>query len=188
LLNSNISPSQAAIAELMPSSATRLRRDFVSLLCLIRAHAVLYQAQRERDGGGRIIATIEGDYAPVRELVGDVIAEGVEASVTPAMRTTVETVQALLDEGKVHVSPKALTDRLGVGRSATYDRVRRALLKGYLVNEAAKDERGMKLVIGSPLPGADEFLPTSADVVRPLSDTSIRTNKPMVMRNLSVFR
>jgi hypothetical protein len=171
-------PFVEALAALMPSSATRLRRDFVSLLCLVRAHAILYQAQRERDALGRIVATVEGDYAPVRELVGDVIAEGVEASVTPAMRATVEAAQALLDEGKAHVSPKALTDHLGVGRSATYDRIRRALLKGYLVNEAGKDERGMKLVLGSPLPGADEFLPSPAEVVRHMSGTPIRTSKP----------
>jgi hypothetical protein len=158
-----------ALGDLMPANAPRLRRDFVSLLCLVRAHAILYQAQRERDARGRIVATVEGDYGPVRELVGDVIAEGVEASVTDATRATVEAVQAILDEGKAHASPKAITDRLGVGRSAAYDRIRRALLKGYLVNDAGKDERGMKLVIGSPLPGADAFLPSPTEVVRVMS-------------------
>ena len=171
-------PFVQVLAELMPATATRLRRDFVSLLCLVRAHAILYQAQRERDTWGRIVATIEGDYAPVRQLVGDVIAEGVEASVTPAMRATVEAAQTLLDEGKAFASPKALTDRLGVGRSAAYDRIRRALLKGYLVNEAGKDERGMKLVIGSPLPGADEFLPSPAEVIRQMSGIPTWTDQP----------
>jgi hypothetical protein len=179
-------PFVEALAQLMPDGATRLRRDFVSLLGLVRAHAILYPAQRERDARGRIIATVEGDYAPVRELVGDVIAEGVEATVTPAMRATVEAVQALLDEGKVHVSPKALIDHLGVGRSAAYDRIGRALLKGYLVNEAAKDERGMKLVIGSPLPGEDEFLPAPAEVVRVLSGTPTGQTNRLNKANLSV--
>jgi hypothetical protein len=151
--------------------------DNRSALSVIRAHAILYQAQRERDDRGRIVATVKGDYQPIRDLVGDIIAEGVEATVTPAMRATVGAVQVLLDEGRPHVNPKALTDRLGVGRSATYDRTRRALLKGYLVNEAGKDERGKKLVIGSPLPGSDEFLPTPADVVRVMSSTPNRTNK-----------
>ena len=50
-------------------------------LCLVRAHAILYQAQRERDRQGRIVATVEGDYEPVRDLVAALIAEGVEASV-----------------------------------------------------------------------------------------------------------
>jgi hypothetical protein len=180
--NRVVLPFVQALADLMPASATRLRRDFVSLLCLVRAHAILYQAQRERDACGTIIATIEGDYGPIRELVGDVIAEGVEASVTEATRTTVEVVQAILDDGKPHASPKAVNDRLGVGRSAAYDRIRRALLKGYLVNEAGKDERGMKLVIGSPLPGADAFLPLPADVVRVMSGKAPGQRNPHEQR------
>jgi hypothetical protein len=171
-------PFVAALAELMPAVATRLRRDFVSLLCLVRAHAVLHQAQRERDGRGRIVAEVEGDYARIRALVGDVIAEGVEASVTRAMRETVEGVQALLDEGKAHASPKALADRLGVGRSATYERIKRALFAGYLINEAGKDERGMKLVVGAPLPGADAFLPTPSEVVRVMSGSVTGRGNP----------
>jgi hypothetical protein len=162
-------PFIPALAELMPAGATRLRRDFVSLLCLVRAHAVLHQARRKRDERGRVIADVEGDYAPVRNLVSDVIAEGVEASVTDAMRETVEAVHALLEDGKEHTNPKAVADRLGVGRSATYDRIRRGLLAGYLINEADKDERGMKIVIGAPLPGADAFLPSPEDVVRVMS-------------------
>jgi hypothetical protein len=153
-------PFVRGLGELMPASATRLRRDFVSLLCLVRAHAILYQAQRERDPQERIIATIEGDYAPVRALVAELIAEGVEAGVSEAMRETVAAVRELQEEGSVHVSPKALIEKLGVGRSATYDRIRRALLSGYLLNEAAKDERGMKLVVGALLPGEEEFLPS----------------------------
>jgi hypothetical protein len=39
-------PFIRALGELMPTRATRLRRDFVSLVCLVRAHAILYQAQR----------------------------------------------------------------------------------------------------------------------------------------------
>jgi hypothetical protein len=59
------------LAELMPVDATRLRRDFGSLLSLVPAHAFLYQAQRKTDARGRIIATVYGDYAPVRDLVGN---------------------------------------------------------------------------------------------------------------------
>jgi hypothetical protein len=153
-------PFVRGLGELMPASSTRLRRDFVSLLCLVRANAILYQAQRGRDPQGRIIATIEGDYAPVRTLVAELIAEGVEAGVSEAMRETVAAVRDLQDEGSAHASPKALIQKLGIGRSATYDRIRRALLSGYLLNEAAKDERGMKLVVGALLPGEEEFLPS----------------------------
>jgi hypothetical protein len=163
-------PFVRALSELMPVGATRLRRDFVSLLCLVRAHAILYQAQRERDAGGRIVATVEGDYAHVRALVGELIAEGVEASVPAKTRETIEVVRLLIDEGQTHPSPKAISDGLEVGRSATYDRIRDALRRGYLVNEAGKNERGMRLALGAELPAAGEdFLPSPAEIVRELS-------------------
>jgi hypothetical protein len=171
-------PFADALAELIPANATRLRRDFGSLLNLVRAHAILHRATRQQDEDGFLLATVESDYAPVRRLVGDVISESVEASVTPAMRETVEAVQELLNAGREHVSAKALIDHLGVGRSAAYDRIRRALFAGYVSNETGKNERGYKLVIGSPLPGDEAFLPSPAEVVRHMSGTPIRTNKP----------
>jgi hypothetical protein len=168
-------PFSRTLARQMPTTATRLRRDFVTLLCLVRAHAILYREQRERDEHGRIVATIDGDYAPVRELVADLIAEGADASVSGATRQTVEAVRAILDDGAAHVSPTALTKWLGVGRSATYGRINRALVQGYLVNEASKGERPMRLVLGAALPGEQDFLPPPqalAGVVRPSPDAA----------------
>lgn len=68
-------PYASALAERIPLAAMRLRRDFGQLLALIRARAILHQATRERDGEGQILATLE-DYAVVRTLVVDLIAEG----------------------------------------------------------------------------------------------------------------
>ena len=91
-------PYASALAEQIPPVAVRLRRDFGQLLALIRAHAILHQATRERDGEGRILATLE-DYAVVRTLVLDVIAEGIDATVAPIVRETVAAVQTLLADG-----------------------------------------------------------------------------------------
>ena len=66
-------PYAKILADLIPPVAVRLRRDFGALLNLIRAHALLHQATRERDAEGRIVATIE-DYAAVRELVVDLVS------------------------------------------------------------------------------------------------------------------
>ena len=82
----------------MPPVAVRLRRDFKTVLMLIRAHALLHQATRQKDEAGRIIATIE-DYAAVRELVADLVAAGVEATVRPEVRETVAAVADLIREG-----------------------------------------------------------------------------------------
>jgi hypothetical protein len=45
-------PYAGKLAELIPPVAVRLRRDFWALLSLIRAHALLHRATRERDAEG----------------------------------------------------------------------------------------------------------------------------------------
>jgi hypothetical protein len=180
-------PYVVALAELMPTGATRLRRDFVSMLSLIRAHAILHQATREHDERGRILASLQ-DYAAVRGLIGNLIAEGVGAAVSPVLRATVEAVRELLDEAageREYVSVKAIADRLKIGMPATYDRVRRALASGYLVNLAKKDERGLKIAVGGALPGSEEYLPSPAEVARSrtLSDRPIREETVATMRD-----
>jgi len=171
-------PYLRPLAELMPTGATRLRRDFVSLLCLVRAHALLHRATREhRDG--RIVATGD-DYAVVRGLVGEIIAEGVEAAVSPVVRETVEAAAGLLEDGIAFVTPTQLTEAMRVGRSATYDRIKHALNGGYLANEAKTDERGMKLVLGTDLPGdSDSYLPTVDAVVRAMSGRATGLANPL---------
>src|SRR5215216_2730397 len=91
-------PYAKKLAKLVPPVAVRLRRDFGAVLNLIRAHAVLHQASRERDGQGRIIATIEEDYAAVRELVADLVSEGIEVTVPKTVRETVEAVKRLRED------------------------------------------------------------------------------------------
>jgi hypothetical protein len=93
-------PYAKILADLIPPVAVRLRRDFGALLNLIRAHALLHQASRNRDAEGRIIATIEQDYAAVRELVVDLVGEGVEATVPATVRETVEAVKRLREDSK----------------------------------------------------------------------------------------
>jgi hypothetical protein len=78
-------PYADKLAELIPPVAVRLRRDFTTVLNLIRAHAILHQANRARDAQGWIVATVV-DYAQVRELVADLVSEGVGATVSGTMR------------------------------------------------------------------------------------------------------
>ncbi len=132
-------PFMDALASVMPDSATRLRRDFATLLSLVRAHAVLHRAQREQDDRGRLVATLEGDYAPVRELVSSAIAETVDATVSTATRETIEAIRQVIEEGAEHATASAVTARLEVGRSASYDRINRALASGYLTNLAGSN-------------------------------------------------
>src|ERR671910_470662 len=73
-------PYAKILADLIPPVAVKLRRDFGALLNLVRAHALLHQAGRERDGYDHVVATIQ-DYAAVRELVADLVSEGIEVTV-----------------------------------------------------------------------------------------------------------
>ena len=68
----NRDPFAPELAKLVPPVAVRLRRDFGTVLMLIRAHALLHQATRIKDNEGRMIATI-ADYAAVRELVAEIL-------------------------------------------------------------------------------------------------------------------
>ena len=87
-------PYSKTLAALVPPIAVRLRRDFGAVLNLIRAHALLHQANRERDAEERIVATI-ADYARVRELVSDLVSEAIEATVPATVRETVAAVKRL---------------------------------------------------------------------------------------------
>jgi len=133
-------------------------RDFRSILRLIEAHAILHQCTRERDEGGRIIAT-EADYLTVRALVADLVAAGVGATVPETTRDTVQAVQQLTLVAAEGVTVRQVAHELKLDRSATQRRVHAARERGYLVNLEEKRGRPARYVIGDPLPEELELLP-----------------------------
>ena len=96
-------PYADQLAALVPPVAIRMRRDFKIILILIRAHAVVHQATRQKDDGGCIVADLS-DYAAVRDLVADVVAEGIGATVRPAIREVVEAVAKLIKQDTMEVN------------------------------------------------------------------------------------
>jgi hypothetical protein len=151
-------PYAKRLAGSIPPVAVRLRRDFAALLNLIRAHALLHQANRERDGEGRIVATT-GDYGAVRELVAELISEGIEATVPTTVRETVEKVTDLYSEDSEAVTVAGLARKLKLDKSATSRRVGAAADRGYLKNLEDRKGRPARLVPGDPLPDDVEILP-----------------------------
>jgi hypothetical protein len=172
-------PYVKRLAHLMPNGPPRLRRDFVSLVCLVRAHAILHRASRDSDAFGRIIAT-PADYAVVRDLCSDLVAEGADAGVPDAIRETVEATRELLQAGAEAASVKSIADKLGIGLPATYDRVRRALRLGYLVDTSSQQEKTKKLVVGASLPGEREFLPTIEAIEAVLGSVSDQASEATI--------
>jgi hypothetical protein len=151
-------PYASHLANLVPPVAVRLRRDFEALLNLIRAHAVLHRATRETDQDGRVVATVE-DYARVRELVADLVSEGVEAAVPPTVRKTVSALNALHAEEGEPVMITEIAKKLELDKSSAWHRVRIAMERGYVKNLEDRKGRPARLVPGDPLPVDIEILP-----------------------------
>jgi MarR family len=157
-------PYAKKLAGLIPPVAVRLRRDFGALLNLIRAHGVLHQASRDRDAEGRIVATIE-DYAAIRELVADLVSEGIEVTVPESVRETVEAVKRLREDTKGEpVTVTELARELRLDRSAVSRRVRNAKDRGYLRDLEENQRKPSRLVLGDDLPDDLQILPSPGDV------------------------
>ena len=157
-------PYASALATLIPPVAVRLRRDFGALLTLIRGHAILQQAVRARDDTGRIVATLE-DYGVVRELIADVVAEGVEATVPATMRETVGAIKTVMGASAQDVSIAGIARELKLDKAAASRRVRAALDLGFLKNQETKRGLPSRLVLGNPLPEEQPMLPTPEGVL-----------------------
>jgi hypothetical protein len=151
-------PFADRLAELVPPVAVRLRRDFKTILMLVRAHALLHQASRLKDQSGRVIATVE-DYKAVRGLVADLVAEGVDATVKSEIREVVQATKGLLDDGRQEVRQVDLGKILNLDKSAISRRVAGAIAAGFLKNEEDRKGRPAKLVIGDALPEDRVVLP-----------------------------
>ncbi|MGH2924458.1 MAG: hypothetical protein ACRDK1_00640 [Solirubrobacterales bacterium] len=163
-------PFSRALAQLVPPAATRLRRDFGVILGLIRAHALLHRATRPRDEADHTVATIE-DYAMVRELVVDLVSEGVGRAVSAKTRETVEAVVKLSPGHPEGVRLAILASKLGLDKSTVSRRASVAREGGYLVNLEDRQGRPARYRLGEPLPEELEILPQSevlAATVAPL--------------------
>jgi len=156
-------PYAHSLAEAIPPLAVRLRRDFPTVLSLIRAHALLHRATREIVND-RVVATM-ADYAIVRELVADLVSDGVEQTVADSIRVTVQKVAELtITSGEATVIQVAA--RLGIDKSSASRRVRAATERGYLRNLEESRGRPARLVLGDPLPADVTILPTVEELAR----------------------
>jgi hypothetical protein len=160
-------PFAAVLSDLTPASAVRMRRDFGAILALIRAHAMLHQLNRDRDDQGRIVATIEDDYAVVRGLVSSAVSQGVGATVSATVR---QTVQAVDDLAKGKALPGAtvgeVAEHLKVDKSNAGRRLKTAARGGYIENQESRPGVKARWVVGEPLPDHSEVLPAVGEVLR----------------------
>ena len=151
-------PYASDLAEMVPPVDIRLRRDFATLLTLVRAHALAHQANRRKDANGRLIAEI-ADYAAVRDLVTDLMPEGAEINIQPEVRETVKTVEEVLAEGKDEATQEDIRKKLELDKSTISRRVAAAIEAELLRNREIRKGRPAQLVLGEPLPEQIELLP-----------------------------
>lgn len=152
------------LAELTDPGATRMRRDFTTVIGLIQAHAVLHQATRSRDEQGRIIATID-DYAAIRPLIADIVAESSEQWVPQTVREVVQAVHELMPkELGTGVSIAALARHMELDTSNVRRRVLQALKPGAYLTNLGATRRAYELIIGEPMPADCEVLPLPEDL------------------------
>ena len=67
-------PYAEFLVETTPDKPLRIRRDFRRLLAVIETVTFLYQAQRETDDRGRLVATV-ADYAMARPLLANLVKQ-----------------------------------------------------------------------------------------------------------------
>jgi hypothetical protein len=154
-----------AVAELVPVVAVRLRRDFALVRSLIFAHAILHQASRERDRHGRVVATLD-DYQTVRDLIGEIVSEGIGATVSDDIRATVAAVKAALGANPEVVAVKRVhvQDALSLDDRATNRRLGQAVDAGYVENRNPGRGKTALYALGNPIPDDVDVLPTVDEI------------------------
>jgi len=180
-------PFAERLADLVPDDQVRMRRDFRQLLTVIQAVALLHQCRRSHDEEGRIIATLE-DYRIACDLLLDVFTAVATGGVTRTVRETVEAVLELY-RGQP-LTKKAIADKLNLGPTTTWYRVKSALAKGYLVNEETRKGHPARIVPGDPLPENRPALPEADALEGWMSDDlakSTRTVEPSAQEGPTAY-
>jgi hypothetical protein len=170
-------PYAKLLAEHIPPVSVRLRRDFPAVLALIKAHAILHQSSRKRELNGQIVAALE-DYTAVHELVNEVISYGVDVTVPPTVRETVEAVRELVVKTSDGVSITALAAQLKIDKASASRRAKSAVQRTYLKNLEDRKGHSARLVLGEPLPEELQILPPAEVLQFCSGDEGIFTPPP----------
>jgi len=87
-------PFARALRDSLPAERVEARRTFGHLMSLIQAVALLFQKQRDRDGNGQVIATVD-DYEIVRRYLVRPLATALGKMLTPGAEQLLDVVSQL---------------------------------------------------------------------------------------------
>jgi hypothetical protein len=166
-------PFAAAMVELIPPVAVRLRRDVGQVIRAIKAHALLHRDQRDRDETGQIIADIEHDYVAVRKLMNSIVAESSGVAINPAMIDTVDAVATATigmteEEG---ASAQDIARALKLDKSAAWRRLSAARQEGCIVNLEQRKGMPGKYRVAGQKPEPIDVLPVAARLSERFNET-----------------
>jgi hypothetical protein len=156
----------------------RFRRDVGALFSFIKASAILYQAQRQVDAQGRVVAAL-ADYAVAYPTFSKILAQASGQGVTDAVRSVVDLVAThakpagakpaagkfartgMTDIGpEVPLSCEQIGTLTGLGKSTAWRAVQSAIDLGFLANNETRRGRPLRLVLRQRVEGAvAELLP-----------------------------
>ena len=163
-------PFAPELADLIPPKAVRVRRDFTQMLAAIKAHALLHREHRERDKG-EIVATVEEDYAAVRILMRDILAEAAEVKVREAVLEAVKAVEDIISDKEdnrenCRVTVRAVATKLNIDVQATRRRLSKAIDLGLITNLETRKYMTARYALGELTTKCLEMLPTPEALAR----------------------
>jgi hypothetical protein len=168
-------PYGQALGRMIPKSAVKMRRESARFRVLLDAHAVLHQANRERDERGRIVATLE-DYEAVKRLMDPFVGTASEQGVKEQVRTTVEEAAKIVaDKDDESFTIKELQAALEKDNGSTNRRIRAAY--PYIVELDEKQGRSKLYGLGDELPAKVDALPSRAELCKSASESSSEEKK-----------
>jgi hypothetical protein len=121
-----------------------------------------FTGTRKKNADGAIIATPD-DYKAVRVIVKDIMAEGVDAAVSPGVKAVVEAVKKIVSSGKKAMT-RALVVQMKLHKSNVSRHTTSAIEGGYLRNSSRGKARAAEFVLAGSLPLEAAVLPASKAV------------------------
>jgi hypothetical protein len=149
-------PFAPALVSLIPPIAVRLRRDTKLLLNLIRAHALLHQATRERQNG-RVLATL-GITPPSTSWCRTTWPKGCRRLCPESVCETVEAVSRIAQTASA-ATVQEVARSLGIDKSAASRRCKTAESPRVHSQSRNVPGRPARYVVGDPLPAQQSVLP-----------------------------
>lgn len=160
-------PFARTLAKLIDKAPVRMRRDFRTVLDLVRAHALINVANRNVDTAGRVEAGL-ADYAAIHRLIGLSVAEAAQATLPHHVVETVEAVARITHDrypgSGGFVTTRDLEHHLGLDESSVRRRINKAVEYGFLTDAGGGPGRRHELSPGRPLPADSPLLPDPDEV------------------------